>query len=76
MTETSITIPIDTATAHLYHRASPTDQQTIQLLLRLRLRELTTLPHQSLREIMDEIGAKAVARGLTAERLEELLGDE
>ena len=76
MAETSITIPIDTATAHLYQRASPTEQHTIQLLLRLRLRELTTLPRQSLRDIMDEIGAKAVARGLTAERLEELLGDE
>ncbi len=76
MTETHISIQVDTATAHLYQRASPTDQQTIQLLLRLRLRELTTMPRQSLREIMDEIGAQAVARGLTAERLEELLRDE
>ena len=47
-----------------------------RLLLRLRLRELAELPTDSIVEIMDDIGAKAEARGLTPEILEALLHDE
>jgi len=75
MSETVITIPIDAETARVYHTASPNDQKKIQLMLRLRLRELAELPTGSLVEIMDEIGAKAEARGLTPEILEALLHD-
>jgi hypothetical protein len=76
MSETIITIPIDAETARVYHTASPEDRKKIQLLLRLRLRELAELPTSSLVEIMDDIGAKAQARGLTPEILEDLLCDE
>ncbi len=76
MSEAVITIPIDAETARVYHTASPDDQKKIQLMLRLRLRELAELPTGSLVEIMDEIGAKAEARGLTPEILEALLHDE
>jgi len=76
MPEAVITIPVDVETARTYHKASPDDQKKIQLLLRLRLRELAALPTGSLVEIMDDIGAKAEARGLTPEILEALLHDE
>jgi hypothetical protein len=76
MPEAAITIPVDVETARTYHTASPDDQKKIQLLLRLRLRELAALPTGSLVEIMDDIGAKAEARGLTPEILEALLHDE
>jgi hypothetical protein len=76
MPEAAITIPVDAETARVYHTASPDDQKKIQLLLRLRLRELAELPKNSLAEIMDDIGAKAEARGLTPEILEALLHDE
>jgi hypothetical protein len=76
MPETVITIPVDAETARAYHTASADDQKKIQLLLRLRLRELAELRTDSLADIMDRIGAKAEARGLTPEILEALLYDE
>lgn len=76
MLEAAITIPVDAETARAYHTASSDDQKKIQLLLRLRLRELSGLPTDSLFEIMDDIGAKAEGRGLTPEILEALLHDE
>ena len=76
MLDATITLQVDTDTASAYRAASIEDQKKIQLLLRLRLRELAELPSRSLREIMDDIGAKAEARGLTPEILESLLRGE
>lgn len=76
MPEATITIPVDAETARTYNSASPDDQKRIQLLLRLRLRELSQLPKDSLVEIMNAIGAKAKERGLTPEILEALLHEE
>jgi len=76
MTKPAISIPVDAETARAYHSASPDYQKKIQVLLRLRLRELAELPTSSLVEIMDDIGAKAEARGLTPEILRDLLHDE
>ena len=74
MIDTVIPIPVDAETARVYREASAENQKKIQLLLRLR--ELAELPSGSLAEIMDEIGTKAEARGLTPEILESLLRDE
>lgn len=71
-----IALPVDAETARAYEAASPEVQQKVQLLLRLRLRDLIVEPQHPLREIMDEIGTEAAARGLTPERLEELLRDD
>ncbi|HBY93031.1 MAG TPA: hypothetical protein DEP84_03550 [Chloroflexi bacterium] len=76
MIDTVIPIPVDAETARVYREASTEDQKKIQLLLRLRLRELADLPSGSLADIMDEIGTKAEAHGLTADILERLLRDE
>lgn len=76
MTNTVIPISVDEATAVAYNQASAEEQRKIQILLRLRVRELFAQPDVSLSQVMDDIGGKAEARGLTPEILETLLGDE
>ena len=49
------------------------NQQKIQVLLNLWLRDLTLPSTRSLSEVMDEISAKAEARGLTPEILDSIL---
>jgi hypothetical protein len=56
--------------------ASSEDRRKLQLLLNLRLRELTVRPARPLKEVMDEMGRHAEARGLTPEILESLSRDE
>ena len=75
--DTTISIPVDATTAQAYNQASIEEQKKIQLLLHLRMRELLSSTQPlSLRQLMDEIGAKAEAEGLTPEILETLLSDE
>jgi hypothetical protein len=76
MTTATISLPLDATTARAYAGASPEDRKQLELLLALRLRELTAHPGRPLREVMDEIGQSAEARGLTPELLESLLRDE
>jgi hypothetical protein len=76
MTDTLITIPLDKTTAAAYHTASAEDQRKIQLLFRVLLREYTAPSNLSLRELMDDIGTKAEARGLTPFILEQLLNHD
>lgn len=76
MTTTTIALEVDADTARVFAAASPEDRRKLQLLLRLRLRELTARPARLLKEVMDDIGQYAAARGLTPEILESLLRDE
>ncbi len=76
MTDTTITIPLDEASAAAYNTASAEDQRKIQLLFRVLLREYTAPPNLSLRELMDDTGAQVEARGLTPDILERLLNDD
>lgn len=76
MAHTTISIPVDEATALAYNQASAEEQKKIQILLRLRVNELFTQSDVSLQQVMDKIGAKAEARGLTPEILETLLRDK
>ena len=71
-----VTIQVDPQTARVYSKATEEERQKMQLLLRLRLQELTTRPARRLEEVMDEISQKAEARGLTPTILESLLHDE
>jgi hypothetical protein len=73
MTTATISLEVDPDTARAFAEAPAEERRKLQLLLRLRLRELTTAPARSLREIMDDIGREAEARGLTPEILESLL---
>jgi hypothetical protein len=76
MATATITLEIDAESARAFAAASTEDRRKLQLLLSLRLRELTARPARPLREVMDEIGRYAEARGLTPEILESLLRDE
>ncbi len=76
MATKSITIQVDAEAARAFAEASPDEQKKLQLLLSLRLQELTTKPGKALQTVMDEIGKSAAARGLTPEILESILRDE
>jgi hypothetical protein len=69
----SITIPLDPQTASAYESASPEEKRKIQALLSLWLRELAAGENLSLQQVLDEVGSKAKARGLTPEVLDSLL---
>ena len=74
-TET-IPITVDAEAAQRFSEASPEERRKLELLLRLRLRELTLGRARPLQDIMDEIGTDAEAKGLTPEKLESMLRDE
>jgi hypothetical protein len=69
----TITIPVDEPTAEAYATASDQDKRKIELLLSLRLRELTQLPSAGLNAVMDRMADDAAARGLNPSNLESLL---
>lgn len=71
-----ITIPMDADLAEVYKTASSEDQQKIQLLLGVWLREIATADSRSLSSLMDSISDRAQARGLTPDILDQLLNDE
>jgi hypothetical protein len=76
MATATITIQVDAEAAKAFAAASPEEQRKIELLLSLRLQDLTASQGKSLQAVMDEIGARAEARGLTPAILERLLRDE
>ena len=73
MANPTITIPLDPQTADAYDSAAPDEKRKIQALLSLWLRELTAGNYPSLKEVLNEVGEKAKARGLTPEILDTLL---
>ncbi|HEX9221733.1 MAG TPA: hypothetical protein VF860_00245 [Candidatus Acidoferrales bacterium] len=73
MAKPTITIPLDPETARAYDSAAPEEKRKIQALLSLWLRELAADQYPSLQQILDEVGRKAKARGLTPEILDSLL---
>jgi len=78
MATTNLTIQVSEEAARAFTQVSPEDQRKIQLLLDLRLRDLTISlsPRKSLQAVMDEIGKKAAAHGLTPAGLESMLNDD
>jgi hypothetical protein len=73
MPNSTITIPLDPQTARAYDSAAPEEKQKLQALLSLWLRELAAGQYPPLQEVLDEVGRKAKARGLTPEILDSLL---
>jgi hypothetical protein len=73
MASSTITIRVDPAAAKAFSEATAEDQRKMELLLSLRLKELTSSQGKSLKQVLDEIGAEAEARGLTPEILESLM---
>ena len=65
MATATLTIQVSEEAARAFAQVSPEDQRKIQLLLDLRLRDLTIspLPRKSLQTVMDEIGKNAAGAG-------------
>ena len=70
-----ITIRVDAEAAKAYAAASPEEREKIDLLLSLRLSQVTdaSAPFE---QVMREISEAAQERGLTEERLSEILREE
>jgi len=73
MANPTITIPLDPQAARAYKSASLKEQRKIEALLSLWLRQLAASEYPSLEKVLDELGGKAKARGLTPKMLESLL---
>lgn len=73
MANSTITIPLDPQTARAYASAPPEEKRKIQALVSLWLRELAAGDYPSLQQVLDQVGRKAKAQGLTAETLDSLL---
>lgn len=73
MAKATITLEVEADLATAFAQASEEDQKKLKLLLTLRLQELTLVGAKSLATIMDEIGSKAAARGLSPATLESVL---
>lgn len=73
MPDLTITIPLDAQTARAYSSASSVEKKKMEALVGLWLKALAAGEYPSLQKLLDEIGEKAEARGLTPEILETLL---
>jgi len=74
MSPPSISIPVDDTVADAFRAASVERQRQFQILLGLRLRELTMRPQRSLDDILDQVGQIAESKGLTPAMLDSMLG--
>lgn len=70
----TVTLQIEPELARAYRTSPKETKSKLQLLLSLWLREYSARPF-SLTEFMDELSEKAMARGLTEEKLDELLSE-
>lgn len=74
MTE-QITVSVDSDVANRYRSASNKERRKLDLLINLRLRDVTK-SEKSLRDTMLEISRNAQQRGLTPEILQAILDEE
>ena len=73
--EDQITVSVDSDVARAYRSASDSERRQLDLLINLRLRDVTA-PGKSLRRTMSKISRKAQRRGLTPETLQSILDEE
>lgn len=73
MAQSTIAVPLDPETARAYESASPEERRKIQAVVSLWVRELAAKTLPSLQSVLDDIGSKAQARGLSQEMLDSLL---
>ncbi len=67
-----VTLELDEAAARVFKNASPEQRRKLEALVSLHLLEAAT-SRRSLRELMDTVGKQAQEKGLTEERLQELI---
>lgn len=74
MNSTTISIPLDDEASQIYTSVSLEQQQKLQRLVNLLVREIESQP-DTLLALMDDISIKAEAQGLTPEILANLLNE-
>jgi hypothetical protein len=72
MARSTIKVSVDPDTADIFAGATAEEKDKLSLLWSVLLREYKSCP-TPLKKLMDEIGKRARARGLTAEELESIL---
>ena len=72
MGRSTVEVRVDAETADVLAGASPQEREKLSLLWAVLVREYKSCP-TALQGLMDEIGEKARARGLTAAKLESIL---
>ena len=75
MTTQSITIQVDESAARVYESASPEERRKLEALVSLQLLEAGA-PGLPLRDLTALVSQRAQERGLTEEKLQELLADD
>lgn len=75
MTRVTIEINVDDKVASHLASATPSELASIEFLLSQCVQDWLTRPHESLLELMDQIGEEAQRRGLTPEILESILNE-
>ena len=76
MSTEAITLEVDSEAAQVFKSASTEDQEKLQVLLGIWLKEYAKADAASLKETMTEISRKSQSRGLTPETLESILEEE
>jgi len=76
MSTETISLEIDFEAAQAFKNVSSVEQEKLQILLGIWLKEYAKADSVSLKETMNEISRKAQGRGLTPEILESVLEEE
>lgn len=71
-----ITLQIEADAARAFRSASPDEQEKLQTLMSVLLKEYAKTDSPSLKQTMDEIGERAREKGLTPELLDSILKSE
>jgi molybdenum cofactor biosynthesis enzyme MoaA len=73
----TISVRVNADAAQIYESAPAEEKRKLDALLSSRLREVTgrRKHKKSLKEVMNEISRKAQKRGLTPEKLDEILNE-
>jgi hypothetical protein len=75
MATKEISIRVSDQAAEAYQAASPDERRKLDALLSMRLTE-SVRTKRSLEEVMSEMSRRAQERGLTPEKLQEILDDD
>ena len=71
-----ITLQIEVEAARAFRSASPDEQEKLQMLMSVLMKEYARTNSPSLKRTMDEIGERAREKGLTPELLNSILKGE
>lgn len=71
-----ITLQIEVDAARAFRSVSPDEQEKLQMLMGVLMKEYAKSNSPSLKQTMDEIGERASEGGLTAELLDSILRGE